>query len=143
MPSSFDRNHLALFTPGTSGYQDAQIASQILALYPQSNVVGVPGVLEFYQGQAPNYTNVNNYLGRLDFNQSDNSNWTVRYNAQQLSQLHDDSLPSSTAYPGNGAIRDALNQSLAVSFTHAFSDKVSNVARLGWTSFRINETPQD
>jgi len=142
VPSSFDRSHLGEFV-GTSGYQDALIAQNVLSLYPVSNVVAVPGVLEFYQGQAPNYTNVNNYLGRLDFNQSGNSNWTVRYNAQQLSQLHDDSLPNSATYPGNGAIRDALNQSLAVSFTHAFSDKLSNVAHLGWTSFRINETPQD
>ena len=64
--------------------------SNVLALYPQSNVVAIPDVLEFYQGQAPNYTNVDNYLARVDFTQSDRTDWTFRYNLQDLSQLHDD-----------------------------------------------------
>ena len=83
-----------------------------LSLYPQSNVVAVPDVLEFYQGYAPNYTNVDNYLGRVDFTQSDRTDWTFRYNLQNLSQLHDDTLPSSSVYPGNGAQRAVLNQNL-------------------------------
>ncbi|HVP49700.1 MAG TPA: hypothetical protein VMT56_00610 [Candidatus Bathyarchaeia archaeon] len=96
VPSSYDRSHLDEFDPETSGYQDAQIAAAVLALYPQANVKAIPDVLEFYRGQAPNYTNVDNYLGRLDFTQSGRTNWTFRYNAQNLSQLHDDTLPSSS-----------------------------------------------
>ena len=142
MPSSFDRSHLAQFA-GTPGYQDALIAQKVLALYPQSNVVAVPGVLEFYQGQAPNYTNVDNYMLRLDFNQSDKSSWFVRYNLQDLHQLHDDSLPSSTVYPGNGAYTSALNQNLALTFTHQFSQNMTNEARVGFTRFQVLETPQD
>jgi len=143
VPSSFDRSHLSEFASGTPGYQDALIAQNVLALYPQSNVVAVPGVLEFYQGQAPNYTNVDNYLVRLDFNQSDKSSWTVRYNLQDLHQLHDDSLPTSTAYPGNGSYTSALNQSLVLSFTHQFSPNLANEARVGFTRFQVLETPQD
>jgi hypothetical protein len=142
VPSAFDRSHAAYFA-GTPGYQDALIAQNILALYPQSNVVAIPGVLEFYQGQAPNYTNVDNYTVRFDFNQSDKSNWFIRYNLQDLHQLHDDTLPSSTVYPGNGSNTSALNQNLALTFTHQFSPNVANEARVAFTRFQVLETPQD
>ncbi len=143
VPSSYDRSHLSQFQTGTSGYQDAQYAQSVLSLFPQSNVVAIPDVLEFYQGQAPNYTNVSNYLGRVDFTQSDRTDWTFRYNLQNLSQLHDDTLPSSSVYPGNGALRGVLNQNLVVTFTHRFSDRFSNVLRGGFTRFQVTETPQD
>jgi Carboxypeptidase regulatory-like domain/TonB dependent receptor len=143
VPSSYDGSHLDDFKPGTSGYQDAQFAGSVLALYPQSNVVAIPDVLEFYQGYAPNYTNVDNYLGRIDFTQSDRTDWTFRYNLQDLSQLHDDTLPSSSTYPGNGAQRAVLNQNLVTTFTHRFSDHFSNVLRAGFTRFQVTETPQD
>jgi len=142
VPSAYDRSHAADFA-NTPGYQDALIAQNVLALYPKSNVVAVPGVLEFYQGQAPNYTNVDNYMARLDFNQSDKSTWFVRYNLQDLHQLHDDTLPSSTVYPGNGSKTSALNQNLAVTFTHQFSPNLANEARVAFTRFQVLETPQD
>jgi hypothetical protein len=142
VPSSYDRSHLSEFT-NQPGYASAAIAQQVLSLYPQSNVQAIPDVLEFYQGQAPNYTNVDNYLGRLDFIQSDHTDWTFRYNLQDLSQLHDDSLPSSSSYPGNGAQRAVLNQNLVGTFTHRYSESVTNVIRLGFTQFQVKETPQD
>jgi hypothetical protein len=142
VPSAYDRSHLTEFV-GTPGFQDAQIAQKVLSLYPQSNVVAAPGVLEFYQGQAPNYTNVDNYMLRLDFNQSDRSNWFLRYNIQDLHQLHDDSLPNSATYPGNGSYASALNQNLALTFTHQFSPNFANEARVAFTRFQVLETPQD
>ena len=142
VPSSYDRSHLADFQ-GLPGYSDAQVAQAVLALYPAANVTAIPDVLEFYRGQAPNYTNVSNYLGRIDFTQSRDTDWTLRYNIQDLSQLHDDTLPASSTYPGNGAQRDVLNQNLVLTFTHRFSDSVSNVLRGGFTRFKVNETPQD
>ena len=142
VPSSYDRSHLSEFA-GQPGYQDAAFAQAVLSLYPQSNVQAIPGVLEFYKGQAPNYTYVDNYLGRLDFTQSDQSDWTVRYNLQHLSQLHDDTLPSSTAYPGNGAHRAVLNQNVVGTFTHRFSASLTDVFRAGFTQFQVQETPQD
>jgi hypothetical protein len=143
VPSSYDRSHLGMFTPGTSGYQDAQLAQNVLALFPKANVIAIPDVLEFYQGQAPNYTNVNNFMGRLDFNQSANTDWTIRYNLQLQSQLHDDTLPASSNYPGNGATRSAQNQNAAITFTHHYGNNSSNAIRFGVTQFQINETPQD
>ena len=144
VPSSYDRTQWKnLYQPGQSGYDDAKLAQNILDLYPQSNVQAIPDVLEFYRGYAPNYTNVSNYLGRLDFDQSEHTSWTARYNLQQLSQLHDDTLPSSSVYPGNGAVRGALNQNAVLSLTHRFSDNVTNVLRGGFTRFQVTETPQD
>ena len=143
VPSSYDRSHLSEFPPGTPGYTDAQYAQSVLSLYPQANVAAIPDVLEFYQGQAPNYTNVDNYLGRIDFTQSSRTDWTFRYNLQNLRQLHDDTLPSSPTYPGNGVNRAVLNQNLVATFTHQFSDRFSNVLRGGFTRFQVTETPQD
>ncbi len=142
VPSSYDRSHLSDFA-GQPGYPDAAIAQAVLSLYPQSNVQAIPDVLEFYRGTAPNYTNVDNYLGRIDFTQSDRTDWTFRYNLQNLSQLHDDTLPSSSTYPGNGAHRAVLNQNLVGTFTHRFSDRLANVIRGGFTQFQVKETPQD
>jgi hypothetical protein len=144
VPSSYDRSHLDQFSPGSPGYQDAKFAQSVLSLYPQANVIAVPDVLEFFRGQAPNYTNVNNYLARLDFNQTANTDWTFRWNWQLLSQLHDDTLPASSVYPGNGAQRTAQNQNAVVTFTHRLSGgSASNVLRTGFSQFRVNETPQD
>jgi hypothetical protein len=143
VPSSYDRTLPSQFPLGSSGYPDAAFAQAVLALYPKANVIAVPDVLEFYQGQAPNYTNVNNYMGRVDFNQSARTDWTFRYNVQSLSQLHDDTLPSSSVYPGNGVVRSVLNQNGVLTFTHSFSDHLSNVVRGGWSRFQVEETPQD
>jgi hypothetical protein len=144
VPTSFDLSREQdLFPPVTPGYASAKIAHDLLSLYPQSNVVGIPGALEFYQGQAPNYTHVDNYMVRLDFNQSANSIWSARYNIQDLHQLHDDTLPSSSVYPGNGSNRSVLNQNLALTFTHYFSSKLINEGRVGFTRFQVIETPQD
>jgi hypothetical protein len=144
VPSSYDRTQWSnLYKVGQSGYDDARLAQNILDLYPQANIQAIPGVLEFYRGYAPNYTHVSNYLGRLDFDQSSTTSWTARYNLQQLGQLHDDTLPASPTYPGNGAVRGAVNQNAVLTLTHQFSNNVTNVLRGGFTRFAVTETPQD
>lgn len=145
VPSAYDKTQWSniFTTPGQQGYSDAKLAQHVLALYPQSNVQAIPNVLEFYRGLAPNYTNVSNYLGRIDFDQSEKTSWNARYNLQQLSQLHDDFLPSSQTYPGNGAVRDALNQNAVLTLSHELSSGVTNVLRGGFTRFQVTETPQD
>lgn len=155
VPSQFDRSYGALsgrdpvnfsspLFPSSS--PDFQLAQNVLALFPTANVIGVPDALEFFQGQAPNYTNVHNGLLRLDWMQSDRSSWSFRYVVQLLNQLHDDTLPRSplgTGYPGNGAFRDALNHNLNVSFSHAFSPTLLNEFHGGFNRFNIQETAQD
>src|SRR5579864_8105970 len=146
VPSAFDRT----FDPyGIGSFQFAQsdqnyaLDQRILSLYPHSNVVGVPGVLEFFKGQAPNYTNVHNYLVRSDYVYSSNTDLSVRYVGQDLNQLHDDTLPSQSQYPGNGIMRDALNQNLDLTYTHNFSSAWTTEARTGFNRFSVDETPQD
>src|SRR5205085_9431703 len=66
VPTAFDRT-LDPFGSGMpfafgDGANDANfiIGQNYLSLFPAANVVGVPGVLEFYQGEAPNHTTVHN-----------------------------------------------------------------------------------
>jgi hypothetical protein len=122
---------------------DYSVASRMLALYPTSNIVAVPGVLEFFQGEAPNYTNVHNALVRLDYTKSEKNSFNLRYAGQLLNQLHDDTLPESSTYAGNGAFRNAQNQNGAFTYSHSFSPKMINELRVGITQFRVTEKAQD
>jgi len=146
VPSAFDRTYDPYAT-GAFGFGPADpnyvLAQNVLSLYPASNVVAVPNALEFYKGLAPNYTNVHNFLFRTDVVQSDRTNWSARYAAQLLDQLHDSTLPKSTAYAGNGAIREAFNQNLNLSMTHSQGSSMVWEAHGGFNRFRVNETPQD
>jgi hypothetical protein len=138
VPSAFDRQ-----LHGPASNQDYSIANKILSLYPQANVVAVPGVLEFYQGEAPNYTNVHNALVRSDWTQSKNNNFNFRYAGQLLDQLHDDTLPTQAQYIGNGAIRRAQNQNGAFTWNHQVTQNILNETRLSVTQFRVTDRPQD
>ena len=146
VPSQFDRTYDPYAT-GTFGFTNTDpnyvLGQNILGLFPASNVVAVPGVLEFYKGTAPNYTNVHNFLGRADFVQTDKTNWSVRYALQDLNQLHDDTLPKQSNYVGNGAVRDALNQSVNLSMGHSFTTSLINEARIGITRFDFKDKAQD
>ncbi|HZQ90786.1 MAG TPA: carboxypeptidase-like regulatory domain-containing protein [Terriglobales bacterium] len=152
VPSTFDRTYNPLRTagvPGSTNYffsntsPDYLLAKKVMALYPVANVIGVPNALEFFKGEAPNYTNVHNGLLHADLTQSQQSRWSMSYLVQRLDQLHDDTLPSSSTYPGNGAVRNALNQNLTLTHTHSLGARWVLDTRLGYTRFRVNETPQD
>ena len=139
VPSSFDKSAPVL---NAARNLDYQLAKNILGLYPAANVIGVPGVLEFYKGSAPNYTNVHNALVRADYKKSDTLKFNVRYAGQLLNQLHDDSLPEGGTYPGNGAVRKAQNQNGTVYVEKTYK-KITNELRLSLNQFRFTETPQD
>lgn len=139
VPTAFDRT----VNPALAGNASAVFAQQILSVYPKSNVVAVPNVLEFYKGTAPNYTNAHNVLLRADYNANQRSTYLIRYNGQLLDQLHDDSLPAGGAYPGNGAIRRAQNQSALVANTYSSAKGWVNDARVSVTHFRLDDRPED
>jgi len=150
VPSAFDKTYAPLaiapnFLPTNPNYV---LDQNILGLFPNSNINSltsgaVPGVLEFFQGEAPNYTHVHNFLFRSDFVATSKSTYSFRYVAQFLSQLHDDTLPPSSAYPGNGALRDAVNQNASLSFSHSFSSNLINELRLSYDRFDLGESAQD
>ena len=151
VPTSMDLAHAA----AGGANPNYAFAHNILGLFPTSNVGNpltdptafsggaVPGVLEFFQGQTPNYTNVHNFLVRSDYKSSENTDFTLRYVGQFLNQLHDDTMPATGAYPGNGAFRDAVNQSVALSISHNFTPSLINEMRFAYSRFDVSETPQD
>ncbi len=157
VPSTFDRTFDPLgigagvgpYTPITFasglGASDPNfvLGNRIANLFPTPNVIGVPNALEFFKGEAPNFTNVYNGLARLDYVQSDKSNWTGRFVIQHLDQLAGDTLPESTVYPGNGEFRNALNMNLDISFNHTISSNLLNSVYGGFTRFNLDETAQD
>ena len=141
VPTAFDRSYTD--SPTLQNNPSAQFAQKILNLYPQPNVIGVPGVLEFFKGQAPNFTHVHNLLYRTDYTATANTTYLLRYNAQLLDQLHDDSLPASSAYAGNGADRKAQNQSVTLSQVYSSAHGWLSDLRFGLTQFHLAEEPQD
>jgi hypothetical protein len=158
VPTAFDKTYNPLHDPATyqtatasrslfsSGSPDYLLSQGVLSLFPAPNVVGVPGVLEFFQGEAPNYTHVHNVLVRADLVKTDKTMLSLRHVAQSLKQLHDDSLPapaSSGGYPGNGAFRHVFNQNLSVVLSHSFANGNVNEARIGFNRFNVRETAQD
>lgn len=137
VPTAFDRQ-------AHGAGANYSFAQKVLSLYPVANVAAVPGALEYYQGQAPNYTNVHNALLRTDWAKSTKNNMNFRYAGQLLDQLHDDTLPAQQQYVGNGAIRRAQNQNGTMTWTHNMLDnKAINELRLGVTQFRVTDRPQD
>ncbi len=152
VPSTFDRTYdpygTQLMAPGlfrnfAANDPNSVLAQDILSLFPAANVIGVPGVLEFFQGEAPNFTDVDNGLFRLDYSPSDNDRWTGRYAIQKLNQLHSATLPEQSNYPGNGGVREALNQNLSINYSHTFSPNVINEIRGGFNRFRVSDLAQD
>jgi hypothetical protein len=137
VPSAFDRTVRNAVDP------NYVIAQNVLSLFPQSNVVGVPGVLEFWRGETENYTHVHNVLLRSDWARSSKDSFNFRYAGQLLRQLHDATLPRTGNYPGNGAFRNAQNQSGTITYTHNFSPKLINEGRATFTQFRVSERAQD
>ncbi len=146
VPTAFDKTVKA-GALGTAAQNAANpnyiFAQKILALYPTSNVVAVPGVLEFFRGEAENYTNVHNALLRMDYALSDRNSFNLRYAGQLLRQLHDATLPGTSAYAGNGAFRNAQNQNATFTYSHSFSPKMINEVRATVTQFRVGERAQD
>ncbi len=153
VPSAFDRDYDP-FNLGTFNFLPTDpnyvLAQNVLSLYPAPNLSGtpgmngaVPGVLEFFRGEAPDYTNVHNLILRSDYRSSDHDRWGVRYVGQKLDQLHDATLPATGTYPGNGAFRDAFNQNLVISYSRDITATVINEFRIGFNRFNVEEKAQD
>ena len=130
---------------------DTAVSKGVLGLFPAPNVgqtgTGLTGgtgagIFGFYKGVAPNYTHVHNVHLRPDISVGRLGTVSLRYTGQLIDQLHDDTLPTGMAYPGNGAIRKAQNQSVALTHSLPFGQS-SNTMNIGFTQFRVDEVPQD
>ena len=160
----FERVPTALDAPpylppiASAGAGDAAIAQATLKLFPSATagltptvtgsgatraVAGVgTGVLGFYRGVAPNYTHVHTVQVRPDISLNTLGTLSFRYTGQLLDQLHDDTLPSGLAYPGNGADRRAQNQSAAVTYSSPFRKNL-NLLSIAFTQYRVDDVAQD
>ncbi len=147
VPTFLDRTPVSGVGAGT----DQGIASGVLGLFPQPNVGQTgsalvansgAGIFGFFRGLAPNYTHVHGVEFRPDISLGKLGSVTLRYTGQLLDQLHDDTLPSSSAYPGNGADRKAQNQSAALSYNYQFGQS-RNILSIAFTQYRVDEVAQD
>ena len=146
----FERVPTFLDAPAIAGV-DANIAKGVLGLLPAPNVgqTGTSlttstgaGVFGFYRGTAPNYTHVQNVHVRPEFSLGSLGTVSLRYTGQLIDQLHDDTLPTGGAYPGNGANRKAQNHSAALTHSLPFGRSI-NALNIGFTQFRVDEVAQD
>lgn len=146
----FERVPTALDAP-VGAASDTSVAKGILGLFPGPNVgqAGTAlstgtgaGIFGFYRGVAPNYTHVHNAHLRPEYSLRRFGTLSLRYTGQLLDQLHDDTLPTGGAYPGNGADRRAQNQSAALTHSLPFGPSI-NTMNVGFTQFRVDEVAQD
>jgi hypothetical protein len=135
--------------PGSiSSLSDASIAQGVLGYLPKPNVgygtsaSANAGIFGFYRGTAPNYTHVHNIHIRPDIPLGSRGTLSMRYTGQLIDQLHDDTLPTSSVYAGNGAHRKGQNQSAAITHNLPFRKNV-NLLNIGFTQFRVDEVAQD
>lgn len=148
VPTFLDRTTLSGLS--TAAGSDQGIAQGVLGLYPTPNVGQTgnsllnngTGIFGFYRGVAPNYTHVHNVQVRPDILLGQFGSVTLRYTGQILDQLHDDTLPQSSVYPGNGAYRRAQNQNAALLYNSQFGQN-RNILNLAFTQYRVDEVAQD
>ncbi|HEY4358180.1 MAG TPA: carboxypeptidase-like regulatory domain-containing protein [Acidobacteriaceae bacterium] len=149
VPTFLDRTTIPGLT--TAAGSDQGIAQALLGLYPAANVGQTgstlatntgTGIFGFYRGTAPNYTHVHTVQVRPDILLGKLGSLGLRYTGQLLDQLHDDTLPANSAYPGNGADRRAQNQSVAISHVIQFKQS-RNILNVAFTQYRVDEVAQD
>jgi hypothetical protein len=97
----------------------------------------------FFAGDANNFTETDNILGRLDVQPTDRITMSFKYNIQLIKQLQAGSLPQTSDYPGNGIELDGRNQNFSYNYVHQFSSRWVNEFRFGWNRFRLDALPQD
>lgn len=97
----------------------------------------------FFVGAAANSTSTNNYLARIDFNPSQQTLTSFKYNIQDFNQVQAGDLPASNNYPGSGITTSGQNQNLSFNYVQNFGTSSSNKLTLGWNRFFLNTLPLD
>jgi Carboxypeptidase regulatory-like domain/TonB dependent receptor-like, beta-barrel len=146
-------------TPFFTG--SAALVGQLMSLYPMPNVpastvtdaLGNPvsdpihaDALQngaFYVGDAQNYTNSDNFLGRLDYRAGPRLSMSFKHNLQDIDQVQGGSIPKVSQYPGNGISLTGRNQNFSYNLVSTLGPRTVNEARLGWNRFRLNTLPLD
>jgi hypothetical protein len=97
----------------------------------------------FYTGQAQNFTNSDNALGRVDFRANDRVSMSFKHNIQRIDQVQGGSIAQTANYPGNGISVNGRNQNFSYNLVDTFTDRTVNEFRAGWNRFRLDTLPLD
>ena len=118
---------------------------------PVSTVVdsfGLPvsdpnGYSAFAVGDATNFTNSDNFLGRIDTRFGERITMSFKHNIQEIDQVQGGAVPETSNYPGSGVRLRGRNQNFSYNYVHRISDRTVNELRLGWDRFRLTTLPLD
>ena len=128
----------------------------LLNLYPVPNVgtstvldaFGFPvsdpdGFSAFAVGDAKNFTNSDNFLGRFDTRFGERVTMSFKHNIQTVKQVQGGAVPKTSSYDGSGIDLWGRNQNFGYNYVHRLSERTVNELRLGWNRFRLTTLPLD
>ncbi len=97
----------------------------------------------FFSGDSANFTETDNFLGRVDVQPTENVNLSFKYNIQIIDLLQAGAVSGSSDYGGSGLDLDGRNQNFSFNYLHQLSVNWLNEFRAGWNRFRLDSLPQD
>jgi hypothetical protein len=128
-------------------------ALALFNLYPAPNVPATAftnpnsfltsGSGAFNIGQSPNFTNTDNFLGRVDWRIGSRASMSFKHNIQRINQLQGGDVPPSQNYAGNGTLVNGRNQNFSYNFVELLTPRTTNEFRFGWNRFRLTTAAQD
>jgi len=104
---------------------------------------GFPAGGAFYVGDSRNFTNSDNFLGRVDVQPSKNASMSFKHNVQNIDQMQGGSLPATASYPGNGIDVNGRNQNFSYNYSQQLSPATVNFFRFAWNRLRLDTVPLD
>jgi hypothetical protein len=141
-------------TPNLTNYYGSQVSNQQTGdnycvdqkINNGGNFVGNPFVAcsgAFAYGNSRNFTNSNNYLGRVDLTPSANVGLSLKYNIQTFNQVQGGAVQQTSTYPGSGISLNGNNQNLSFNYVQNFGPLSTNKITFGWNRFSLSTLPLD
>ena len=97
----------------------------------------------FAVGDSRNFTNSNNYLGRVDLTPSAKVGFSLKYNIQSFNQVQGGAVQQTSTYPGSGISLNGQNQNFSFNYVQNFGPLSANKFTFGWNRFSLNTLPVD
>jgi hypothetical protein len=97
----------------------------------------------FYVGDSKNFTDSDNFLGRVDVQPTKQASMSFKHNVQDINQLQGGSLPATASYPGNGIDVNGRNQNFSYNYSQELSPAAVNLFRVAWNRLRLDTVPLD
>ena len=96
-----------------------------------------------FTGESSNFTETDNYLGRVDWRVGERASMSFKHNIQRITQEQGGTLPQTSSYRGNGVRLTGVNQNFSYNYLHQVSNRALNEFRFGWNRFRLNTRSLD